>query len=214
MQISPEEDGGGGEEDGGLQSRSRNKRRRAPFFDTGVRMSTEHPRRHRLGLSDEQLAVLRQAVDASLRVPGAMTVARHHGRRRALKQLQGRTKLVKRGSRDSVLKLRAMGEHAFKKKRPSGPSNWPRTPEERLRVKARTEERKAAGLPPWKQGDQEVWNEAGFYAEAARYNPTDEVRDVEQSSITVPPPTVTVKGQADLKYKWWVMLHIGAPFGL
>ena len=134
-------------------------------------MSVAGPRRYRLGLSDERLALLRQAVDASLNVPAAMAVAERVGRRRALEHLEGDTKIMKRGSRDSVLKRRAMGEHAIKKKSRSGRSNWPRTLEERLRVKARTEERKALGLPPWKQGDQERAGLA-FPTEPKRYDPS------------------------------------------
>ena len=109
-------------------------------------------RRHQLPLSEDDLRALRTAVDASLNVPAAKAAEQAAGRDAAVELLRGEPILqaALRATRGGVAKRRTieLAPPAREKRRSGRPgrSNWPRTAEERLKLKLRCEERKALGL--------------------------------------------------------------------
>ena len=111
------------------------------------------PQRHHLSLSENQLRVLQTAVDTALGVDGAKRVEQRKSRQAAIAALKGEAvpSASHITSRESIVKKRSIDIRPvpFVKKRPSGRSNWPKTPAERARVKARCAERKALGLHRW-----------------------------------------------------------------
>lgn len=106
-----------------------------------------HPSRCSLPLNREELIALRTAVDASLSVPPAMS-ASARGREEGLARLGG-TLIAHDAARNSIVKQRVMDASLWpiKKKRRSGRSNWPSTPEGRMALRLHLAERKALGLP-------------------------------------------------------------------
>ena len=114
-------------------------------------------RRHQLPLSEDDLRALRTAVDASLNVPAAKAAEQAAGRASAVELLRGEPTLqaALRATQGGVAKRRTIElAPPARKKRRSGRSNWPRTAEERLKLKLRCEERKALGLPPRRAAEE------------------------------------------------------------
>ena len=113
----------------------------------------QKPQRHHLPLSENQLRILRTAVDTALGVDGAKRMEQKKGRQAAIAALKGEAvpSASRITSRHNIVRKRSIDIRPvpFVKKRPSGRSNWPRTAEERARVKARCAERKALGLHRW-----------------------------------------------------------------
>ena len=119
---------------------------------SGFEKEMQKPRRLSLSLTHSELDALRLATDLLLNVPAAEATEQTFGREPALKALRGRRVLCKALAHDagrSVAKAMTISDVLPpKQKRRSGRSNWPSSASERQRIRARTLERRAAGLPP------------------------------------------------------------------
>ena len=94
-----------------------------------------------IALSSDDMAVLRRAVDSSLRVSQAKHVETEHGREKAIKTIAGK-RVMRDGTTCNVVKRIYFGKKKRKRK-----SYWPKTPEARAKVNARTKERRQQNLP-------------------------------------------------------------------
>ena len=108
------------------------------------------PRRYQLSVSAKQLEVLQGTVDRALDVTRAKQKAQTEGRWAAMSSLKG-TGILSTVSPNSIIKRRPIDMRVphLVKKRPSGRSNWPKSPEEWAQLAARTAERKRMGLSRW-----------------------------------------------------------------
>ena len=120
-------------------------------------MSSTEVVRHTLDVSAEELSIAAGAIDSALDVSIAKAAAVAGSRKHALTMLQGTNVIADttEGKRGSVVQKRSISLDAVplpesdaastvvssaKRKRPSGPSNWPDTPERRRQMELRKAE--------------------------------------------------------------------------
>jgi hypothetical protein len=102
--------------------------------------------RHGLRLSTPQLQELRRCVDSALHVKRARSAA---DRKKAIGALRGRALHSDALSKGSAIRAQRL-EPRLKKKRPSGASNWPKTPAERVALQARLPNRPRMSMAEWR----------------------------------------------------------------